>query len=100
MGGYVVPETNDRADDAYEAARQEATDNGEDWLGLEAKRSASGNSPEQLSIQDAYIEGQRAGANGLAAGLNPYQHPGLPEWQAWERGRNAAEAYRTNRSFA
>ena len=27
MSGYVVPETNDRADEAYDAARQEEVDN-------------------------------------------------------------------------
>lgn len=55
-------------------------------------RTASGISPEELSIQDAFMEGQRAGHIGTAAGLNPYNDPRLPEYQAWERGRSAVEA--------
>jgi hypothetical protein len=51
------------------------------------------------SIQDAYLEGQRAGARGVAAGLNPWRDPKSPEFQSWERGRAAAEAYRASREF-
>jgi hypothetical protein len=57
-------------------------------------RTASGISPEELFIQDAYMEGQRAGHQGLAAGLNPFNNPKSPEAQAWERGRSAVEAMR------
>ncbi len=64
------------------------------------KRRASGFSPEELSIQDAYMEGQRACSLGTAAGLNPYVEPGSPHYQAWERGRSAAEGYRRNRMAA
>lgn len=71
----------------------------DDWLQrqlddeMEAKRRASGNSPEQLAIQDAFNEGQRAGAKGNASGLNPFQD-GTPEHDAWERGRSGAERMR------
>lgn len=41
----------------------------------------------EASLQDAYIEGQRAGHINLAAEMNPYQD-GYPEHAAWERGRS------------
>ena len=52
-------------------------------------RNAAGISIEELSLQDAFLEGQRAGSHGTAAALNPYQH-GTPEHDSWERGRMAA----------
>lgn len=54
---------------------------------MEAKRAAAGISPEALSLQDAFIEGQRAGHLGLSAGLNPYQ-TGCLEHHEWERARS------------
>ena len=57
-------------------------------------RNAAGMTPEELSVQDAYLEGQRAGHLGVAAGANPYTNPLLPEYKAWERGRSAAESMR------
>jgi hypothetical protein len=51
------------------------------------KRNASQTSPEILSLQDAHIEGQRAGHLGLSASLNPYQ-AGCPEHDEWERARS------------
>lgn len=86
--------TDERADDAYDLYRQRQVDEEAD------KRRASGFSPEELSIQDAYAEGQRAGSLGTAAGLNPFNDPGCPQYRAWERGRNAAEGYRRNRMAA
>lgn len=59
----------------------------------DAKRHAAGMSPEELSLQDARLEGQRAGRDGRAAGLNPYQ-VGIPEHAEWERGRSAVEGMR------
>lgn len=85
---------DERADDAYELYRQREVDEEAD------KRRASGYSPEQLSIQDAYMEGQRAGSIGTSAGLNPYCDPSSTHYQAWERGRSAAEGYRRNRRAA
>lgn len=52
-------------------------------------RHASGISPEELSLQDAFMDGQRQGLVGIAAGLNPYQL-GTPEYAEWERGRFTA----------
>lgn len=86
--------TDERADDAYELHRQREVDEAAD------KRRASGLSPEELSIQDAYMEGQRAGALGTAAALNPFSDPGLPQYKAWERGRSAAEGYKRSRRAA
>lgn len=81
-------------EDAYELDRQREIDDEAD------KRRASGYSPEQLSIQDAYMEGQRAGSLGTASSLNPYTDENSPHYQAWERGRSAAEGYRRNRLAA
>jgi hypothetical protein len=53
----------------------------------EAKRNAAGVSPEVLSLQDAAIEGARAGHLGLSASLNPYQ-AGCEEHDVWERARS------------
>lgn len=58
------------------------------------KRAASGMSPEQLSIQDAYAEGSRAGAQGVAAGSNPWADPHCEQYKAWFRGWQAAIRYR------
>jgi hypothetical protein len=52
-------------------------------------RTASGISPEELSLADAYFEGQRAGSKHLSPSLNPFQS-GCQEFEAWERGRLAA----------
>jgi hypothetical protein len=52
-------------------------------------RTAAGFSPEELSLQDAAMEGHRAGRLGLSASLNPYQS-GCAEHAAWEVGRNCA----------
>lgn len=59
----------------------------------EARRAASGSSPEQLSLQDAYIEGSRAGGLGLSPSLNPFQDS-VAEHGEWERGRRNALAQR------
>lgn len=76
----------------YREAEQEQIDNL-----AEAKRAASGFSPEQLAIQDAYHEGCRAGNQGVQAGCNPFADPLSEEFRAWERGRSAAEAQRLSR---
>lgn len=52
-------------------------------------RNAAGISPEELSLQEAYFEGARAGAVGRSPSLNPYQDF-TPEYREWERGRMAA----------
>jgi ribosome modulation factor len=59
----------------------------------DGKKNASQTSPEILSLQDAFIEGQRAGQMGLSAGLNPWQD-GYPEHNEWLRGWRAAIARR------
>lgn len=82
------------ADNAWALTKQREIDDEAD------KRRAAGFSPEQLSIQDAYMEGQRAGSLQTAAGLNPFSDPASPHYQAWERGRSAAEGYRRNRMAA
>lgn len=56
----------------------------------DTKRNAAGISPEELSLQDAFMAGQREGLRGVSEGLNPYQD-GTPEHAEWSRGRNAAE---------
>ena len=49
-------------------------------------KHASGLSPEELSLQDAAIEGRKAGALGNGASMNPYQ-AGIAEHAEWERHR-------------
>lgn len=70
----------------YDAARQEKLDDEQEAA---AKRAASGISPEVLSLQDAFLAGQKSGHLGHGASMNPYQH-GVPEHAEWERGRMGA----------
>lgn len=51
---------------------------------------------ERASIADAFLEGQRAGFQQVAAGANPWPVDS-EEFAAWERGRNGAELQRLNR---
>lgn len=53
----------------------------------------------ELSLQDALLEGQRAGARGLPASLNPNQD-NTPEHAEWERGRMAAIGQHLERNAA
>lgn len=69
-----------------EAIQQEVDDRVE--AEEEAKRRAAGYSAELLSLQEALIEGQRAGMRLSSPSLNPYQHE-TPEHAEWERGRAA-----------
>lgn len=62
-------------------------------------RNAAGISPEELSIQDAFMEGLRAGAMQLSPSLNPYQE-GCAEHQSWERGRQGAASLAAARMVA
>jgi hypothetical protein len=62
-------------------------------------RNAAGMSPEELSIQDAYSEGARVGALGLAFSLNPFQD-NTPEHESWARGWTAASSQRAARMVA
>lgn len=74
-------EEDDRHDDAVVRRLDDETEARE----IESKRNAAGTSPEILSIQDAFAEGQRATDNDV----NPFQD-GTPEYDAWERGRCGA----------
>jgi hypothetical protein len=62
-------------------------------------RNAAGISPEELSLQDAFMEGQRAGAMQLSPSLNPFQDH-TPEHEAWERGRQGAATVAAARMVA
>lgn len=62
-------------------------------------RNAAGISIEELSVQDAFIEGQRAGAKHLSPSLNPFQDS-TPEHEAWERGRQGAATVAAARMVA
>jgi hypothetical protein len=55
------------------------------------KRRASGYSPEELSLAEAFIEGARAGNMELAPSLNPYQDF-CPEHAEWLRGWHSTAA--------
>lgn len=56
---------------------------------VEAAERATKPTPEELSLQDAYIEGVKDGNLSVRKSMNPWQS-GLPEYDAWERGRTAA----------
>jgi hypothetical protein len=81
---YPGEDFDDAADRIADESVQREIDDG-----AEAKRAASGMSPEQLSMQDAFIEGARAGRMGFGASLNPYQDS-APEHNEWNRGRLSA----------
>jgi hypothetical protein len=49
-------------------------------------RTAYGVSPEELSLTDAYFEGQRLGMSGFGREMNSFD-PGTPEFHECERGR-------------
>lgn len=49
-------------------------------------RNAAGMSPEELSMQDAAIEGSRAGQKGRGREMCPYDHQ-RPEYKAWDDAR-------------
>lgn len=61
----------------------------------DAKRAASGFSPEQLKILDAANDGRKAGLWGYGASLNPHQ-PGTPEHEAWDKARMQTLSRRLN----
>lgn len=93
----VIDPDDEREDVAYDKRRQDEVDAEAD--ALEAKRRAAGMSHEEWSIQDAYAEGTRCGAQGSAHGLNPFQ-TGTPEYDAWSRGWYAANSVRAARMVA
>lgn len=74
-------------DESFDDACDRMTDEDIQRQVDDGKRNASQTSPEVLSLQDAYIEGQRAGHLSLSASLNPYQN-GCAEHDEWERGRS------------
>jgi hypothetical protein len=51
--------------------------------------------PDELSLQQAQSEGQRAGEMSLPPALNPYQDD-QPEHDVWEKARLAIIGYRLN----
>lgn len=61
------------------------------------KVTAYGTSPEELSLQDARIDGAEAGQRGNGASLNPYQK-GEPEHEEWEASRLQALSQSLSRS--
>ena len=91
---YIAEPDLPDEDEAHERVDQRERDDAAE------KRRASGFSPELLSLQDALMEGMRAGNIGAAAGLNPYSDPLSPEYKEWERGRFAAMSVRAARMVA
>lgn len=61
-------------------------------------RTAYGISPEELSMQDAAIEGARAGHKGHGRDMCPYDHES-PEYKAWDDARLQAIATSLAGSF-
>jgi hypothetical protein len=52
---------------------------------------------DEMSLQDAFMEGQRAGNMLFGPPLNPFQDD-TPEHAEWERGRSAAVAHKRERA--
>ena len=93
MSSIPVPDLRDE-DEAFEREVQRKLDDE-----AEAKRRASGFSPEQMSLDDAFLKGQRAGSQQLSPSLNPFQD-GTPEHTEWERGWHAGASVRGARMIA
>jgi hypothetical protein len=53
---------------------------------------------DERALADAYLEGQRAGLQGIAAGLNPWADEYSAEFKRWEAGRAAGESMRLNQN--
>lgn len=85
MSSIPMPDLPDE-DEAYERVVQRQLDDE-----AEAKRRASGYSPEQLSLEEAFVEGARAGNAELAPSLNPYQDF-CQEHGEWLRGWHTTAA--------
>lgn len=77
MSAVYRPEN--REDEMYERERQRKLDE----------------EIEAAALQDAFMDGQRAGQLGLSAGLNPWQR-GTGQSSEWERGRSAVIGARLN----
>lgn len=93
---YAGEDVYDFQDRVTADARQDEVDDAAEAKVLAmAQRQAAGTSPEVLSMQDALVEGQRAGQLGLSASLNPNQ-AGTPEYAEWERGRSCVIGARLN----
>lgn len=90
MSRLTQDERDDLDERQYREAEQEKIDDAD-----EAKREASGFSPEQIAIMDAANEGRKAGAWGFGASLNPHQ-PSTPEYEAWEKARTHTIGMRLN----
>lgn len=91
-------------DEAYDRSVQEMMDDETEAREMEAQRIAamrvaSGISTEQLSLQDARIEGAKAGRMGHGPYSNPYQDF-TPEHAEWEKSRHAAIGQKLNNPFA
>ena len=86
--------TADERDELDEREYREAVQREVDDA-AEAKRAASGFSPEQVAIMDAANDGRRAGAYGFSPSLNPYPEND-PRHSAWERARMQAASIRAN----
>jgi hypothetical protein len=56
-------------------------------------RTAYGMSPEEMSLADAFMEGQRLGMRGWGPEMIEYA-PGSPEWHECNRGRLNAIGWR------
>jgi len=89
---YEGEDFDDHVDRVHgEEVQREVDDKAEE----EAKRRAASYSPELLSLQEAFLEGQRAAGFSHGASMNPYQDP-TAEHAEWERGRMAGLAARLN----
>jgi hypothetical protein len=97
----VKPYDADEEDLRHDAAVQREIDERADMAVrlAAAKRAASGISTEEMSMQDAFREGTKAGGQGFGASMNPYQDA-TPEHAEWNRGRLSAIGQANSRRVA
>lgn len=81
-GGIAIDGPNE--DDEHDKERQLEIDELAELAA--AKRAASGLSPEQHRLEDAFMKGKRAAALGHGAGMNEFPE-GTAEHMEWERAR-------------
>jgi len=55
---------------------------------------------DELSLQQAFMEGQLAGVKGRGHEMNPYSDPNCPEHHEWNRGRLGAMGHALARKIA
>lgn len=73
----------------------EPFDDYQDRVTDDARQRELDDKVEQAALQDAFLQGQRAGNLGLSSSLNPFDSKS-PEHAEWERARSTVIGARLN----